>query len=270
MHGNIYQPPNRALSPYAPPPLTGLTLHGISSTPLKSQVLSKVIAEEIRLLFPSRMQLVTDWTLAYNFENDGTSLSSLYKKCQEFYSSNHGFVLAVKDSSGGIFGAYLTEAPHPSPHYFGTGECFLWRATVIPQSSMVLNLPPPPSADTTHAQRSTTLGSPTFDTRPQISSPWTPTSPYSQSSPSPNRNGSKTPDIIRFKAFPYSGVNDYMMFCQQDYLSVGGGDGKYGLWLDGQLEKGISSQSQTFGNEPLSDEGEKFDVLNVEIWFIGN
>ena len=36
------------------------------------------------------------------------------------------------------------------------------------------------------------------------------------------------------------------------------------------MERGISSSCPTFGNEPLSEEGEKFDVLGVEIWSIGN
>lgn len=38
-----------------------------------------------------------------------------------------------------------------------------------------------------------------------------------------SRSGTETPERIRFKAFPYSGVNDYMIFCEQSYLSVGGG-----------------------------------------------
>jgi hypothetical protein len=73
---------------------------------------------------------------------------------------------------------------------------------------------------------------------------------------------------MRFKAFPYSGVNDYMIYCEQQYLSVGGGDGRYGLWLDSSLEHGVSSQSMTFGNEALSEEGEKFDIVGVEVWHI--
>jgi hypothetical protein len=78
-----------------------------------------------------------------------------------------------------------------------------------------------------------------------------------------------------------------MIFCEQRYISVGGGsvslfplhfryiqltqysDGHYGLWLDDNLEKGISSTCLTFGNEPLSDEGSKFDVMGVELWFLG-
>jgi hypothetical protein len=60
------------------------------------------------------------------------------------------------------------------------------------------------------------------------------------------------------------------MYCEAGYLSIGGGDGHYGLWLDAGLEKGISSTCLTFGNEPLSEEGEKFEILGVEMWSIGN
>jgi hypothetical protein len=59
------------------------------------------------------------------------------------------------------------------------------------------------------------------------------------------------------------------MLCEAHFLSVGAGDGKYGLWLDDGLERGISSTCQTFGNERLSDEGEKFGVLGVELWVVG-
>lgn len=47
-------------------------------------------------------------------------------------------------------------------------------------------------------------------------------------------------------------------------------DGHYGLWVDAGLEKGVSASSQTFGNEPLSDEGVKFDILGVEVWYVGS
>lgn len=47
-------------------------------------------------------------------------------------------------------------------------------------------------------------------------------------------------------------------------------DGRYGLWIDSGLDKGVSAHCQTFGNEPLSDEGDKFDILGVEVWYIGS
>lgn len=109
-------------------------------------------------------------------------------------------------------------------------------------------------------QRSTTIG---------IAKQSPSTSNGNLAPPTPT-TGASTPERIRFKAFPYSGVNDYMIFCEHSFLSVGGGDGHYGLWLDDTLERGISSSCPTFGNEPLSEEGEKFDILGVEIWSIGN
>lgn len=112
-----------------------------------------------------------------------------------------------------VFGAYLSDAPHPSSHFYGNGECFLWRAHVLKSMPDLVNLPPPPSADTTHATRMTTIQKSAVN--PDTLSP----PPSGQTS----RSGTATPESIRFKAFPYSGVNDYMIFCEQGFLSVGGG-----------------------------------------------
>ena len=115
--------------------------------------------------------------------------------------------------------------------------------------------------------RSTTIGTTSSRSpRTPLLSPWSPKSPNGKDATS----GTSTPERIRFKAFPYSGVNDYMIFCEHDYISVGGGDGKYGLWLDGVLERGVSASCLTFGNEALSEEGEKFEVMGVEVWYIGS
>ncbi|KAF2663571.1 TLD-domain-containing protein [Microthyrium microscopicum] len=244
-HSSYTPAPARTASPFQPPPLTPLTLTGYrSNTTDEAKILSRSLAEEIRLLIPPRLQLVEQWSLVFSLEQDGVSLATLYKKCEEYRGTRGGFVLVVKDAGGGIFGAFLTEAPHPAPHFFGTGECFLWRAHILPPIPDMSSLPLPPSADTTDMSRMTTLSGQHGD-------------------------GSHSPDRIRFKAFPYSGINDYLMFCESGFLSVGGGDGHYGLWLDDNLETGVSSRCVTFGNEPLSDEGTKFDVLGVEIWYIG-
>ena len=37
-----------------------------------------------------------------------------------------------------------------------------------------------------------------------------------------------------------------------------------------ELYKGVSETCPTFGNEPLSDDGKKFDVLGVELWYVGS
>ncbi|KAJ5652023.1 hypothetical protein N7507_009449 [Penicillium longicatenatum] len=297
--------PRRTASPFQPPPLTPLTLTVPKSADLlQQQLLTRVLAEEIRLLVPPRLQLVENWRLAYSLDRDGASLATLYDNCEEFShrSPRAGYVLVIRDSSptSAVFGAYMTDAPHPDSHFFGTGECFLWRASVLPPPSSLglafpsdgpqseealerAGLPPPPSADTTHAGRWSTLRndpkskseSPAHNLNLSLKTSIAAASGGALAPPSPSsinttRSGASTPERIRFKAFPYSGVNDYMMFCETGFLSLGGGDGHYGLWIDSGLEKGVSAPSQTFGNEPLSDEGVKFDILGVEVWYVGS
>ncbi|KAJ5538506.1 TLDc [Penicillium frequentans] len=245
---------------------------------------------------PTRRELALD--------RDGASLATLYDNCEEFShrSPRAGYVLVIRDSSptSAVFGAYMTDAPHPNSQFFGTGECFLWRASVLPPPSSLgltfpsdgpqseealerAGLPPPPSADTTHAGRWSTLRnepksrseSPAHNLNLSLKTSIAAASGGALAPPSPSsinttRSGASTPERIRFKAFPYSGVNDYMMFCETGFLSLGGGDGHYGLWVDSGLEKGVSAPSQTFGNEPLSDEGIKFDILGVEVWYVGS
>ncbi|PWW80624.1 TLD-domain-containing protein [Tuber magnatum] len=171
--------------------------------------MSPALAEEIRLLLPPRLQLHETWTLRYSLEQHGVSLSTLYDKtgaATAGAAARGGYVLVVRDSAGGIFGAFLSEPPKPTSRYIGTGECFLWKSSQAP---------------------------------------------------------------LRFSAFPYSGINDYLILADGNYLSVGGGNGKYGLWLNDTFDKGLSQACETFGNEPLSEEGEKFEVIGVEVWKVG-
>ncbi|KAL8706208.1 MAG: hypothetical protein Q9201_000714 [Fulgogasparrea decipioides] len=285
MHNGVYTPPQRTASPFQPPPLTPLTLNPGNATP-SSIILTRALAEEIRLLVPPRLQLSESWSLVYSLENDGVSLTTLYNKCaRPSIAKGSSFVLVVKDAAGGVFGAYLTDPPHPSSSYYGTGECFLWRSSILPSSSSLLSsLPPPPSApESDSLGRSTTIASPGSGkpSHPSLLLSPSPSTSLSAQNPQNGRiaspgstsgtGGTTTPvDLrIRFKAFPYSGINDYLIFCEQGFLSVGGGDGKYGLWLDGVLERGISASCMTFGNEGLSEEGEKFECVGVEVWCVG-
>ncbi|KIW50525.1 hypothetical protein PV05_09328 [Exophiala xenobiotica] len=293
----VYTPPKRTQSPFQPPPLTPLELrHTLSPKAAESLLLTRPLAEEIRLLIPPRLQLIDHWRLAYSLEAHGSSLATLYEHCANVstYTQRSGYVLVVKDGStaasqGSVFGAYLSDSPKPALHYFGTGECFLWRASILPalrdfsaglnetsqsQSHDLLELaglPPPPSADTTNLQRATTIRGErkTSSVSNSTTSLPLPTNKDTLAPPQLPRSGTSTPDRIRFKAFPYSGINDFLIYCQSGYLSVGGGDGHYGLWLDDELNTGVSETCPTFGNEPLSDEGRKFEILGVEMWYVG-
>jgi hypothetical protein len=107
MHNGVYTPPYRTASPFQPPPLTPLTLSGTTS----STILSRAVAEEIRLLVPPRLQLADTWSLAYSLEGDGVSLATLYNKCSSpEVPKGSSFVLVVQDAAGGV-----RLSPFPNP-----------------------------------------------------------------------------------------------------------------------------------------------------------
>lgn len=99
----VYTPPHRTASPFQPPPLYPVSLKGYQSTTASSaQLLSRSLAEEIRLLVPPRLQLCEEWNLVYSLEQNGVSLGTLYKKCDDLRGLRNGFVLVVKDGDGGV------------------------------------------------------------------------------------------------------------------------------------------------------------------------
>lgn len=71
---------------------------------MEGRLLGKMLAEEIRLLIPPRLQLEERWELVYSLEGDGVSLGTLYQKCEALGGARgrEGFVLVVKDSEGGV------------------------------------------------------------------------------------------------------------------------------------------------------------------------
>ena len=59
------------------------------------------------MLVPPRLQLVSDWRLLFSLEQDGASLATLFKKCNEerevgLAGARGGFVVVVRDSAGGV------------------------------------------------------------------------------------------------------------------------------------------------------------------------
>lgn len=102
IHG-AYTPPRRSPSPFQPPPLSPICLKGYrAGTDQSAQLLSRALAEEIRALVPPRLQLCEDWNLVYSLDQDGVSLGTLYKNCDDLRGLRNGYVLVVKDGEGGV------------------------------------------------------------------------------------------------------------------------------------------------------------------------
>lgn len=99
----VFNPAKRTASPFRPPPLDPLVLHGFKdSTPGAARLLGHAVAEEIRTMVPERLRIAEDWRLVYSLEQDGASLATLYQKCRQFQGRRVGFVLVVKDQEGAV------------------------------------------------------------------------------------------------------------------------------------------------------------------------
>ncbi|CAO0793073.1 unnamed protein product [Mucor circinelloides] len=169
---------------------------------IKTAVLTETIAEMVRPYIPRRFRIAQKWNLLYSLDQHGVSLATLYS-CMKNYEGP--CIMIIKDAENQIFGSYLSHPLSSQSHYYGTGECFLWKL---------------------------------------------------------NQQQEQQPKI---KVFPWTGKNDYMMLSDSDFIAIGGGDGKFGLWLNSELEKGYSNTCPTFDNEILALKPE-FQCMEMEVW----
>lgn len=110
IHG-AFTPPRRTASPRGLPSLEPLQLTGYrSDTSEGERLLSKGIAEEIRTFLPERLKIGDQWKLVYSLYQNGSSLSTLYKLCEEYRGRRAGFVLVVRDGDGGVSFCRLSPA----------------------------------------------------------------------------------------------------------------------------------------------------------------
>jgi hypothetical protein len=91
------------------PPLEPIILRGFrDDTPSQSRLLTRAIAEEIRIMVPARLGIGDEWNLVYSLDQDGASLATLYEKCSKYQGRRVGFVLVVKDNEGGVSSDFLS------------------------------------------------------------------------------------------------------------------------------------------------------------------
>ncbi|PVU89472.1 hypothetical protein BB561_005331 [Smittium simulii] len=76
------------------------------------------------------------------------------------------------------------------------------------------------------------------------------------------------------RIFKHSKKEDYFILCDPDFFAVGGGNGKFGLWVSSDLLHGNSESCSTFDNLPLSTNNSTINHLNdssftiqsIEMW----
>ncbi|KAJ2740003.1 oxidation resistance protein 1 [Coemansia sp. BCRC 34301] len=203
---------------------TAPATHGHARPPIQllgrsddtSKVMTAAIASELRSLLPVQQRLAKSWRLVYSMDQHGISFNTMLALC----AREGAMLLAVKDTKGKVFGAFLNEPLRLSPTFYGQGSCFLWKA---------------------------------YKSSPQ----------------------SRRKDAV--KNFKYTGENEYFVLCDPDFVAVGGGRGKFGLWIKSDFLHGYSARCPTFNNEPLGldpshpknsepDAQQEFVVGHFEIW----
>ncbi|KAG2199450.1 TLD-domain-containing protein [Mucor mucedo] len=65
--------------------------------------------------------------------------------------------------------------------------------------------------------------------------------------------------------YPWTMLNDYLVYSNGEFFAVGGGQGKFGLWLHSDLTHGHTESCVTFNNPALSIDS-AFECIALEIW----
>jgi hypothetical protein len=73
------------------------------------------------------------------------------------------------------------------------------------------------------------------------------------------------PDSAQVDAYGWTGANTYFLVCAEDSVSMGGGGGGFGLFVEKDFSRGSTQPSDTYGNPCLCPHPE-FEVLNFEAW----
>ena len=209
-------------------------LPAITNLPAASDYRPLRSGEDLRQLLPhlpSRC-MGKDLPLLFSTQRDGYSLSTLYSRAR----GSGATLLVVLDESQSVFGGFASRD---------------WSGAEFG-----------PAGGGAHAGGTFARGSVGY-----------------LPSPSRGRGGENwfgSGDAFLFTLRPGFAVhrwtrsnNDFQL-AHDNFMALGGGGGRFGLWLDGALEKGTTAHCETYGNPPLTaGGGEGFRVVRVELYGFG-
>ncbi|XP_048005751.1 nuclear receptor coactivator 7 isoform X13 [Leguminivora glycinivorella] len=206
-----------------------------------SEIFTMEHREKLCSVLPARAQGYM-WSLAFSTSQHGFSLASMYRKMQRVDSP---VLLVIQDTQNNVFGALTSCALHPSEHFYGTGESLLFSFQRVEERRGSTDEPRSPPAPAPAAPAVALPPDVTVDA---------------------DEKQDQTPPVkTKFKYWGWTGDNMYFIRGSNDNISIGAGDGKFGLWLDGDLYLGRTQRCTTYGNEPLTTR-EDFIVKIMECW----
>ncbi|XP_045761013.1 oxidation resistance protein 1 isoform X13 [Maniola jurtina] len=197
-----------------------------------SEIFTMEHREKLCTVLPARAQGYM-WSLTFSTSQHGFSLASMYRKMQRVDSP---VLLVIQDTDNNVFGALTSCALRPSEHFYGTGESLLFSFQRVDDTRRRSHSLPD---DTDHKDDKDEKKDETEE--------------------------QTVPLKTKFKYWGWTGDNMYFIRGSNDNISIGAGDGKFGLWLDGDLYLGRTQRCTTYGNEPLTTR-EDFIVKIMECW----
>ncbi|XP_041974109.1 TLD domain-containing protein 2 isoform X10 [Aricia agestis] len=196
-----------------------------------SEIFTMEHREKLCSVLPARAQGYM-WSLAFSTSQHGFSLASMYRKMQRVDSP---VLLVIQDTDNNVFGALTSCAFHPSEHFYGTGESLLFSFQRVK------------------------------DERRPSQTPAEDKDKDKEDKKEEEKEEETETFKTKFKYWGWTGDNMYFIRGSNDNISIGAGDGKFGLWLDGDLYLGRTQRCTTYGNEPLTTR-EDFIVKIMECW----
>ncbi|XP_045510550.1 oxidation resistance protein 1 isoform X2 [Colias croceus] len=201
-----------------------------------SEIFTMEHREKLCSVLPARAQGYM-WSLAFSTSQHGFSLASMYRKMQRVDSP---VLLVIQDTDNNVFGALTSCALRPSEHFYGTGESLLFAFQ---------------RADEPRPRALSDKGDEIKDKEDDVTE-----------KKDEDKVEKEEPEFkTKFKYWGWTGDNMYFIRGSNDNISIGAGDGKFGIWLDGDLYLGRTQRCTTYGNEPLSTR-EDFIVKIMECW----
>jgi hypothetical protein len=204
-------------------------------------ILNEKMAEKIHKVLPTMLRSCsTKMSLIFSMALHGYSMKTLFDNLEKFCRKYaHGVsgslqtILIIKDTSKKIFGGFASEMWRKSS---GSGTASELRQSLKSGIQSGTSLLIGATRRSYYGTGSCFLYS--FDKEGNLSH------------------------------YPWSGKNDYFMLSEIDFLAFGGGNGKFSLYVDGNLDGGSSSFTQTFENPPLCGDGVKteFNIISLEMW----
>jgi len=209
---------------------------------IDSLLLSDAVLARLASAMPRRFA-ATEWRQLYSAQTHGFSLATLYTRA----AGSGASLVVVRTSRGHVLGALLSDGirkPQPGQFFYGTGESFLFSVSDRSENGAA-----EPCADESRG---------------------------GEGSAAEDGPGAHATDV---RVYHWSGENYLFCFSSPSSVSIGGGNGAAGLYLEGSLVHGSTGPTETFANpvlcppqglwgEPTGPglETERFEIADLEVW----